>query len=197
LTGHNSEIIKLQYSSQGDLLISSDCESVRLWDVPSGQCRAVIQDLLDVIQDVVWTEVPGFNYLVIGCYGGLMGRWRVEVIKDHCFVSVCWMITMGVLNVNDATIQGAQGLSQLDKQLLKQRGAVGEPDHRFREAGKILATMASAVSKLKNPENRAQEGPSFTSSALAKDLDEKLQQVKDSLFQDMMAMFVKNIHERE
>jgi hypothetical protein len=40
-------------------------------------------------------------------------------------------------------------LSQLNKQLLRQRGAIGEPEYLLHEAGKKVATMASVVSRLK------------------------------------------------
>ncbi|KAG0220780.1 hypothetical protein BGX31_010539, partial [Mortierella sp. GBA43] len=49
------------------------------------------------------------------------------------------------------TIQDARGLSSLNKQLLKQRGAVGEPEFLFYEASKKVVAMASALSKFGQP----------------------------------------------
>jgi len=51
--------------------------------------------------------------------------------QDRSQASMRWMPTKTrlELDVKDATIQDVQGLSQLDKQLLTQRGAVGESVH--------------------------------------------------------------------
>jgi hypothetical protein len=52
--------------------------------------------------------------------------------------------------VEDARTKDVVGLSHLNQKLLKQRGAVGEPVNRLREAGKKVATMGSVISKLKS-----------------------------------------------
>jgi hypothetical protein len=57
--------------------------------------------------------------------------------------------------------------------------------------------MASVVSRLKSLPEKDVESPSFTSSALAKELeqtfDQKFQQAKESLFQNVMAVVEKNM----
>jgi hypothetical protein len=63
--------------------------------------------------------------------------------------------------------------------------------------------MASVVSKFKTLSDRVVEEPVFKNNTLvkeleqkfwqAKELDQKAQQARDSLFQDMMAAVVKNI----
>ena len=149
------------------------------------------------VYDIAWIETCGVSYLVAGCTDGVVGMWQVLVDEGYCDVSLKWKTTNGELDMKDATIQDVQGLSQLNRKLLKQRGAVGEPVHHLREARKKLATMASVVSNLKSTSERAVENPSFTRSALAKELEQKFehkfQQAKDSLFQDLMAV-VENIH---
>jgi len=63
-----------------------------------------------------------------------------------------------------ASIQDVRGLTSLNKQLLKQRGAKGEPENLFREAGKKVITMASAVSRMRKPSDRTVPGPSSTTN---------------------------------
>jgi WD40 repeat protein len=130
------------------VISASRDKSVRFWDVRSGQYRAVIEDYESGVDEITLIDACGINYLVAGCWEGSVGMWRVRTDEDNWDVSLSWMLTKGGLDVKDASIQDVQGLSQLNKRLLKQRGAVGEPVHRLREASKAVATMASVVSKL-------------------------------------------------
>jgi hypothetical protein len=200
LTGHSNQVNRIIFSSQGDVVLSASSDmSVRVWDVILGQCRTVIQYFQSGVNDISWVETRGLNYLVAGCEDGAVVVWQMLVDEDHCDLSLKWMTTKGVLDMKDATIQNALGLSQLNRKLLKQRGAVGEPAHRLREASKKVATMASVVSKLKSSSDRALEDSSL-SSGVEKELEQKFevfQQAKDSLFQDVMAVFAKNIHRDE
>ncbi|KAF9347274.1 hypothetical protein BGX34_003278, partial [Mortierella sp. NVP85] len=61
------------------------------------------------------------------------------------------MTTKGSLTVTGALIQDVRGLSPPNKQLLKQRGTEGEPANLFRETNKKLITMASVVSRMRQP----------------------------------------------
>ena len=194
LTGHSAWINRIVYTPLKDLVISaSNDKSVRLWDVASGQCRAVIQDFQGGVIDTVWIADSGVNYLVACCDDGLVGMWEVIVDEDHCDVSLRWMTTRGGLDVKDATLQDVRGLSQLNSQLLKQRGAVGEPANRLGEAGKKVATMASVVSKLKSPTDRAKEDPALEARASVDQLEQWLEHAKDPMYMDIVAAIVKNI----
>ena len=209
LSGHNGIVTKIVYSSQGDIVISaSDDKSVRVWDIASGQCRAVIQDFQAGVRSIAWVETYGCNYLVAGCEDGVIGMWQVLVDEAHCNVSLRWKTTNGELDMKDTTIQDVQGLSQLNRKLLKQRGAVGEPAHTLREAGKKVTTMVSVISKIKVLSQRDVDSPSSsTSGALARELEQtfeqKFQQAKGSLLQvkdsllNVMATVEKNIQECE
>jgi hypothetical protein len=152
----------------------------------------VIQDFLGGANDIVWIAGSGVNYLVTCCDDGLVGMWEVAADEDHCDVSLRWMTTRGGLDVKDATLQDVQGLSQLNSQLLKQRGAVGEPADRLREAGKKLITMASVVSKFKAPSDRTPE-TALTSGASVELFQQWLENARDPLCQDLMAAIMKNV----
>ncbi|KAF9361242.1 hypothetical protein BGX34_007255 [Mortierella sp. NVP85] len=162
LAGHNNDISKIVYSSQEDLVVSaSDDRSVQVWDIRTGQCRAVIQDFQHGVQDFVWIETPG------------------------------------VFDVKDTEIHDVQGLSHLNKQLLYQQGAVGEPAHRLREASRKLTTMTSMISKMKALSLEIMEDSSRTGSGSAIEWEQKLQQAKNLIYEDMVAPIVKSIHGRE
>jgi WD40 repeat protein len=177
IQGHSMEINRIVYSSQGGFIVSaSDDTSVRLWDAASGQCRAVIQNFQGAVNDIAWIEATGINYLVTGCSDGLVGMWKVEVNEDH--VSPLWITTKGELNVQDATVQDVQGLSQLNRRLLKQRGAVGEPGHRLRESSKKSNPMVSVVPKLTTPLDKIEEAPALTSSVSVDHLEQWIEQAK-------------------
>jgi len=194
LTGHRRFISGIVYSLRGDLIAAASFQSVRLWDATSGQSRAVIESFHGIVFEIAWTEDAGANYLVTGCSDGLVGMWRVLVDKEQCRVSLHWTTTKGELNVLDATIEEAQGMSQLNKQLLKQRGAVGEPGHRLREANKTLGTMTSVASRLKTP-LAIIEDPTLPSNAVKEQVDELIKRVKDPKLRDILSVCFKDIHE--
>jgi len=152
MVGHSKEMDSLVYSPQGDVVVSaSDDRTVRLWNVATGQCRAVIQDFSDCVKDTVWIETGDGPCIVTGCQDGSVWMWELMDDGDLYNVRLRWSSMNNGLAVTDAGIQDVQGLSQLNKQLLKQRGAIGEPVHRLRDASRRLTSMVSMVSKLKLP----------------------------------------------
>ncbi|KAF9969259.1 hypothetical protein BGZ65_012105, partial [Modicella reniformis] len=66
--------------------------------------------------------------------------------EDRSQVILSWSSSNDAFAVTNASIQDVRGLNQVDKQLLKQRGAVGEPHLRLRELSNKLISMASVVS---------------------------------------------------
>jgi len=150
LTGHRERVVCVSYSMQGDLLASgSHDRTVRVWDITTGQCRAVIENFQDDVKSIALSAVQGTNFLVTGCKDGSVAKWQIIEDDDQYNVQLRWAATSGSLTVAGTSMQGVRGLTQLNKHLLKQRRAVGEPEHLLREASKKLITMASLVSKLK------------------------------------------------
>lgn len=200
LVGHSKDVNAFAYSSRGDLGLSASYDkSVRLWDIPSGQCRAVIQGFQSMVKGMAWIEASSSaNYLATGCFDGTVGMWKVEANEDHCDVSLHWITMRGALNVVDASIQDAQGLSQLNKQLLLQRGAVGEPHRRLslRDTSKKLATMTSVVSKLMA---KTEESPASTTTTgiSMEQLQQWLEQEQGLLSRDFAASIAKIVHKHK
>ncbi|KAK3821630.1 MAG: quinon protein alcohol dehydrogenase-like superfamily [Benniella sp.] len=149
-TGHTENVTSLTYSPKGDRIISgSDDKTFRLWDLSSGQCRAVVQELKSPIERIAWGTTSDATCFVTGCTDGSVCMWQVMEEGDTCQIHWRWRSISGELNLTDVTIQDVRGLSQVNKQLLKQRGALGEPFDRLREAGQTVLSTASVISALK------------------------------------------------
>ncbi|KAK3823469.1 MAG: WD40-repeat-containing domain protein [Benniella sp.] len=128
LMGHSDKVIHVAYSKQGDLLASGSGDwSVRLWDVATGQCRAHLQNFDGGIFGIAWSTTSEGDYLVTTGGETSMLKWEVTKENDPCNVRLLWSVTNGTLIMGGAVIQNTRGLSEINKVLLKQRGAVDEP----------------------------------------------------------------------
>jgi len=157
LVGHQQYIHAIAYSPRGNLIASwSDEGEGRLWDVVTGECLWSLKhdgstpsgyDYTS--HPFVWMS-PDDDSFITGDGGGSVRRWDVMKEGDQHRVRMRWSSTNGQLTLESACVQEVQGLSDLNKRLLKQRGATGEPSVRLREASTKVMTMASVVSKLKS-----------------------------------------------
>ena len=158
LEGHQGCVTSVLYSAQGDLIVSaSGDKTVCLWDAVSGQCRSVIQDFQHCVKDIAWLEAPNAKYVVAGCEDGVVWMWQVINQEDGCQVCLHWKTTTGEFDAMNTTIQNVQGLSSLNKRILKQFGAVGEPAHRPREVSGGSTVALPVMSKHKNTSDRSKE----------------------------------------
>ena len=158
LVGHKMSVYTIVYTPSGNLIASWSAQGeVRLWDVETGDCcwnhnyAPTAQVLTSELSDnFVWMSSEPQSFITGGRDGSV---WVWDVVREgnQCRIQLRWMSTNGQLCLEDACVQDVQGLSYLNRRLLKQRGARGEPNHRLREASKKVMSMASAVSKLKSP----------------------------------------------
>ncbi|GAM53884.1 hypothetical protein EBME_2347 [bacterium endosymbiont of Mortierella elongata FMR23-6] len=117
------------YSPSGLQLASgSNDKTVRLWEVASGHCLSVIQAWSAVLS-VAWRGQNGHNYLVSGSADRLVRQWELKKDPEKGYQAVlCWHMPRHTeLMVKDMLIEEAQGLSELNVALLKQRGAAVSP----------------------------------------------------------------------
>jgi WD40 repeat protein len=156
LVGHEQHVFALAYSPRGNLLVSwSDYGEAMLWDVETGDCCWSIgydmpnADYLNSMSsDKAFWIASDVDRFITGDIGGTVTMWEVLREGDQYRVRVPWESTLGRLAVEGACVQDVQGLSDFNRRLLKQRGAIGEPNLRLREASKKVMRMASVVSKL-------------------------------------------------
>jgi WD40 repeat protein len=131
LVGHDDRVKNAAFSPSGTMMASvSDDRTVRLWNVRSGECLGVMKDLPSAALDVAWGSEglrTGYS-LVALCQCESMVKWDVMMSDEgECQVQLCWRVTRGSLCLKGAKVQDAQGLSDINWQLLQRRGAIGKP----------------------------------------------------------------------
>ncbi|KAK3823311.1 MAG: hypothetical protein J3Q66DRAFT_437695 [Benniella sp.] len=124
MADHTDIVTCIAFSPKGDLIASGsgDC-NVMLWDFASGQRQVVAQDFQGWVNDISWSSISDTSYLIVGCHDGSMRMWQIDE-KDLTRVCLRWRTTKAELTVKDAVTQNMVGLTTLNAQLLKQRGAV-------------------------------------------------------------------------
>jgi len=188
LTGHEHNLHAIAYSPRGDLIASwSDKGEARLWDAETGDCCWNLDHDGSTpsggnfcSQPFVWMSSDTDSFIA-GCGDGSVRRMDAIKEGDQYRVHVRWRSTNGQLTVEDACVQDVQGLNDLKKRLLKQRGATGEPSDRLRETSKKVMSMVSVVSNLKSSSNKDVELPPTSSATqLMRDSRQQTEQAMDA-----------------
>ncbi|KAF8983089.1 hypothetical protein BGZ46_010908 [Entomortierella lignicola] len=142
LVGHRKQVLSIAISSDGDLVATgsqdnsdrvasaSNDMTVRIWDVETGQCRATIKDFHGEVTSIVWKETPHGIFLVTGSRDKSTRSWKVTEEGDKTIVRLRWSTTHDQLTVINTSLQDVEGLSPLNAQLLKQRGAIEPLSHQ-------------------------------------------------------------------
>ncbi|KAG9324010.1 hypothetical protein KVV02_003489 [Mortierella alpina] len=143
LTGATDEILCIAYSTENKELLASGSRnmSVRLWNVVTGQTWTIIKGGYEIITSVAWGTANYGNHLVTGCSDTSVRVWRViqEEGKPYS-ATLHWSSSHGALFVAGCDVQGVKGLTEANKRLLMQRGALGKPEPR-----KTLKAVSTAV----------------------------------------------------
>ncbi|GJJ74269.1 hypothetical protein EMPS_06627 [Entomortierella parvispora] len=129
LSGHTRKITSVVYSPNGRQIASgSSDETVRLWDVNSGECLFTLEGFQDVANGIAWKTTLDSTYLVVCGDTKSVRSWKVTEEENQVRVRLHWRSTPDTLVVSNASIQGVQGLSEINMRLLQQRRAVGQPE---------------------------------------------------------------------
>ncbi len=139
--GHTREVTSVALSPDGQTLASgSGDRTVRLWSVTSGQCLTVIQGFNGNVNSVAWQATAEGVWLWTGGNDKAIRCWQVHREGEACRVTLCWASAQTTLTAPDMCIQDVIGLSPLNTQLLKQRGAMGEPRKAKKQETRSLLT---------------------------------------------------------
>ncbi|KAF9180813.1 hypothetical protein BGZ51_005886 [Haplosporangium sp. Z 767] len=148
--GHTDGIVSAAYSPNGEWIASGGLDgTARLWDIVSGQCLAVIPGFCGCVTNVIWKVSPSGCFLVTSSDDKSVRLWKVT--QEGKQVDLCWSSAQSTFSVSGTSIQGVQGLSEVNRKLLQQRGAVGMPASSFHGAGKKVIRLASVAARFKMP----------------------------------------------
>ncbi|CAO3568767.1 unnamed protein product [Mortierella alpina] len=148
--GHTDKVESIAYSPNGEQIVSSSKDkTVRLWGTVSGTCLAVIYGFNGVVYSIALQISMEGYYLLTGCDDKSVRLWKVTEEANSCVVRLQWTSGITTLTTSDTIIQGMQGLSEVNRRLLQQRGSIGEPSSRLRDASRKASNVAYAISKFK------------------------------------------------
>ncbi|BBE08477.1 NB-ARC domain protein [Mycoavidus cysteinexigens] len=124
LKGHTDFVSSVVYSPRGSELASgSSDKTIRVWEVYSGACLKVIQEFTGEVNSVAWKWRHNEAYLLSGSADNSLRAWELKKDGGEYKAMLCWSTWHGVLMVRDTLLEGVVGLSEMNKKLLKQRGA--------------------------------------------------------------------------
>ncbi|KAF9207114.1 hypothetical protein BGZ49_001162 [Haplosporangium sp. Z 27] len=122
LEGHSSFVACVSYSPNGNHIASgSHDKTARLWDTETGQCLLVISGFGDVVSSVVWSH--NGQCLVTGSRDKSVRVWQIVKERDEYKAIMRWSSLHEALEVSEASFNEVQGLSQVNRNILSQRGA--------------------------------------------------------------------------
>jgi WD40 repeat protein len=82
LTGHRSWVCELQFSGDGQRLVSASADqTIGIWDVPKRRLSLRLRGHLDEVYTLVFDE--GRTNLISGCKDGTLARWDIDKVRQR------------------------------------------------------------------------------------------------------------------
>ncbi|KAG0067078.1 hypothetical protein BGZ89_006518 [Linnemannia elongata] len=128
--GHSTTVSCVAYSPCGEWIVSGgDDKTVRLWRRQAGseerwELTNTVSGFFGGIHSVAWRPTGPLEF-VTGCEDHSVRVWRVMSSPDEkdVHVAMLWGSNIGQLVVSGVIFEGASGLTNVNIQLLMQRGA--------------------------------------------------------------------------
>jgi WD40 repeat protein len=106
-TGHRGSVTASSISPDGTLLATGSTDkTVRIWSVPDGQCRAVLEGHLERVTDVAFT--PDGRRLASSCADGAFRIWDVSTLADGVKPQRTIALDAGAIAAIDCATDGRQ-----------------------------------------------------------------------------------------
>ncbi len=134
LLGHSDFINYVSFSPSGEFLVSgSKDRTVKLWSVKTGECKATVRGFVGEVVSMVWEGVSNKIGMIAGWHGKGFQIWQLDSSEkapqeDKRRASLYWSSVQSQLTLVDMSVQNVQGLGPINTRLLKQRGALVEPE---------------------------------------------------------------------
>ncbi len=148
LEGHSNNVVDISFGANGAQLIScSHDNTVRLW---SCNTQYASLNTFSSVNSIAWYEILETEeaYLATGHEDTSIRYWRVTQLKNTPHFELLWNSNRSTkLILANANIEGVQGLSQINAELLTQRGAQGRPNKAAEQGNKEAQVTLDALTE--------------------------------------------------
>jgi len=124
----DSEVFNVEFSSDGKLLASSGSNTIRIWQgINTGEESCLINRLSSTAKALSFKQNEQGTFLATGHEDGTVRYWKLQTIEQKLYLQLMWSSCQNTLLCQDANLEGAKGLSVNNVDLLRQKGALGQP----------------------------------------------------------------------